>query len=391
MDLLGLGGVRQLAEGLAGLPMFPYFDTAHYIVSVMALREQPGALEVSQRSPFACWFSSMLYCFGGAVLSGIILSEAPVAPLANSTNILLASLMWYLVFYCPLDAVYSCATVLPVRLVLTGMKEVTRTWKILGGVVQANKKYKDGLFVMIAVGWAKGAGGGLISNFEQLVRGVWKPETNELLKMSYPTKVTLIGAVLFSLQQCHYLPLRTPELMLIYTVFIVVNKSLPLYSLYLSAISLYSLFLSAVSLYSLYLSTVSSSLQSLSTVSTSLQSLPLYSLFLQSLPLYSLYLSTVSFYSLDCIESHGYIFRTRMMLMGSSSSPFAPVESALYRTLFARSLPYSPVTNQSQSPTQTPSCLAHPDSKGASSVPNGSPQSEEAADSRESESSKKTN
>lgn len=29
-----------------------------------------------------------------------------------------------------------------------------------------------------------GAGGGLISNFEQLVRGVWKPETNELLNMS---------------------------------------------------------------------------------------------------------------------------------------------------------------------------------------------------------------
>lgn len=29
-----------------------------------------------------------------------------------------------------------------------------------------------------------GAGGGLLSNFEQLVRGVWKPETNELLKMS---------------------------------------------------------------------------------------------------------------------------------------------------------------------------------------------------------------
>lgn len=29
-----------------------------------------------------------------------------------------------------------------------------------------------------------GAGGGLISNFEQLVRGVWKPETNELLRMS---------------------------------------------------------------------------------------------------------------------------------------------------------------------------------------------------------------
>lgn len=29
-----------------------------------------------------------------------------------------------------------------------------------------------------------GAGGGLMSNFEQLVRGIWKPETNELLKMT---------------------------------------------------------------------------------------------------------------------------------------------------------------------------------------------------------------
>jgi len=62
----------------------------------------------------------------------------------------------YLVFYCPVDAVYSLASILPVRLVLTGMKEVTRTWKVLGGVTQAGRKYKDGLFVMIAVGWAKG-------------------------------------------------------------------------------------------------------------------------------------------------------------------------------------------------------------------------------------------
>lgn len=53
-----------------------------------------GALEVSRRSPFACWFSAMLYCFGGAVLSGVIMAQAPIEPLANSTNILLASLMW---------------------------------------------------------------------------------------------------------------------------------------------------------------------------------------------------------------------------------------------------------------------------------------------------------
>ncbi|XP_049460373.1 trimeric intracellular cation channel type B [Epinephelus fuscoguttatus] len=225
MDLFGVLHLDELSHGLANLNMFPYFDMAHYIVSIMSLREQPGALEVSKVSPLACWFSSMLFCFGGAVLSAVMLAEPPVAPLSNSTSVLLASIVWYLVFYCPMDLVYCCAALLPLRLVLSGMKEVTRTWKVLGGVTQAQSKYKDGLLVMIAIGWAKGAGGGLISNFEQLVRGVWRPETNELLKMSYPTKITLIGAVLFALQQTHYLPLQRHHLMLIYTVFIVVNKS----------------------------------------------------------------------------------------------------------------------------------------------------------------------
>lgn len=42
--------------------------------------------------------------------------------------------------------------------------------------------------------------------------------------MFSPTKITLIGAVLFALQQTHYLSLQKHHLMLIYTVFIVVNK-----------------------------------------------------------------------------------------------------------------------------------------------------------------------
>lgn len=225
MDVFAFFNLNELAFALSKLPMFPYFDMAHYIISVMSLREQPGAVCVSQRSPLACWFSSMLYCFGGAVLSALMLADAPVAPLSNTTNLLLATLMWYLVFYCPLDVVYSLASLLPLRLILTAMKEVTRTWKILSGVSQAGSKYSDALFVMMAVGWAKGAGGGLISNFEQLVRGVWKPETNELLKMSYPTKVTLLGAVVFSLQQCRYLPIQTHHLIFIYTLFTVTNKT----------------------------------------------------------------------------------------------------------------------------------------------------------------------
>ncbi|KAF2975131.1 hypothetical protein EK904_005958 [Melospiza melodia maxima] len=181
-------------------------------------------VEVSVRSPLACWFSAMLYCFGGSVLSSLMLGEPPVAFLAKTINILLASSVWYLVFYCPEDIFCRCFSFLPLRLLVAGMKEVTRTWKITDGIAHADTVYKDACLIMVAVGWARGAGGGLISNFEQLVRGVWKPETNELLHMSYPVKVTLIGAVLFTLQRRQYLPIAKHNLVFLYTIFLVVFK-----------------------------------------------------------------------------------------------------------------------------------------------------------------------
>ncbi|NXC28347.1 T38BA protein, partial [Campylorhamphus procurvoides] len=214
----------ELPQLFSSLPMFPFFDLAHYVASVVALKEQRGAVEVSVRSPLACWFSAMLYCFGGSVLSSLMLAEPPIAFLAKGTNILLASSVWYLVFYCPQDAFCRCFSFLPLRLVVAGMKEVTRTWKITAGIAHADSHFKDAWLVMVAVGWARGAGGGLISNFEQLVRGVWKPETNELLKMSYPVKVTLIGAVLFTLQHSQYLPIARHNLVFLYTIFLVIFK-----------------------------------------------------------------------------------------------------------------------------------------------------------------------
>lgn len=204
--------------------MFPVFDVAHYWASVMSAREQPGALDVSRKSPMACWFSAMLYCFGGGILSSILLAEPPVTFLSNTTNILIASLVWYLVYYFPSDLFYNFSCILPIRVTVAAMKEVTRTWKVLAGVTHAHSHYKDAWLVMIVIGWARAAGGGLISNFEQLVRGVWKPESNEFLKMSFPVKVSLVGAILFTMQHAQYLPISRPNLMLVYTLFLIPIK-----------------------------------------------------------------------------------------------------------------------------------------------------------------------
>ncbi|XP_075066451.1 trimeric intracellular cation channel type B [Mixophyes fleayi] len=216
--------ITELSVQFSSLSMFPFFDGAHYLVSAMSAREQEGALDVASRSPMASWFSAMLCCFGGGILSSLMLAEPPVTFLSNSTNIIFASVIWYMVYYFPSDLFYKCFCFLPLRVIAAAMKEVTRTWKILSGVAQANSRFKDAWLVMIANGWAKAAGGGLISNFEQLVRGVWKPESNELLKMSYPVKISLIGAVLFTLQHLELLPIPRYNLMFLYTIFIITAK-----------------------------------------------------------------------------------------------------------------------------------------------------------------------
>nr|DBA28152.1 TPA: hypothetical protein GDO54_008555 [Pyxicephalus adspersus] len=216
--------ITELSVQFSRLSMFPFFDGAHYLVSVLSAREQAGAVDVASRSPMASWFSAMLCCFGGGVLSSLMLAEPPLAILSNSTNIIFASVIWYMVYYFPHDLVYRIFCFLPLRVFAAAMKEVTRTWKILSGVTQAESRFKDAWLVMIANGWAKAAGGGLISNFEQLVRGVWKPENNELLKMSFPVKVSLFGAVLFTLQQIQVLPIARYHLMFIYTMFLITTK-----------------------------------------------------------------------------------------------------------------------------------------------------------------------
>ncbi|XP_068946745.1 trimeric intracellular cation channel type B [Petaurus breviceps papuanus] len=215
---------EELTLAFSRVSMFPFFDIAHYLVSVMTLRQQLGAITVAWQNPLVSWFSAMMHCFGGGILSAFLLGEAPVKFLENNTNVLLASSIWYIVFYCPYDIVSKCYRFPPVKLLAAVMKEVTRTWKIVGGITHASSNYTDAWMVLVAVGWARGAGGNVIISLEQFLRGAWKPETSKLLEISYPVKISLVGAVLFTLQHAEKLPMEKHNLMFCYTFFIVVMK-----------------------------------------------------------------------------------------------------------------------------------------------------------------------
>ncbi|XP_053148055.1 trimeric intracellular cation channel type A isoform X2 [Hemicordylus capensis] len=183
-----------------------------------------GAVELSRQSPVASWVCAMLYCFGSYILADLLLGEAPLDCFSNNASLLLATAVWYLTFYCPLNLFYKCVSFLPVKLIFVAMKEVVRVRKIAVGVHHAHHHYHQGWLVMVTIGFVKGAGVALMSNFEQLLRGIWKPETNELLHMTFPSKASLYGALLFTLQQAHWLPVSKASLIFFFTLFMVTCK-----------------------------------------------------------------------------------------------------------------------------------------------------------------------
>nr|XP_034973054.1 trimeric intracellular cation channel type A [Zootoca vivipara] len=156
MDLVGALDVGDLAAAFARLPVFPVFDLGYFVVSILYLKYEKGAVELSRQSPFASWVCAMLYCFGSYILADLLLGEAPVDYFSNNASVLLATAVWYLTFYCPLNIFYKCVSFLPVKLVFVAMKEVVRVRKIAAGVHHAHHQYHNGWLVMVIVGFVKG-------------------------------------------------------------------------------------------------------------------------------------------------------------------------------------------------------------------------------------------
>jgi hypothetical protein len=185
------------------LKMYPYFDIAHYLLMVATVREElgTGSATFSRRHPLSCWLSSMVVCFAGSFLANFLLGEPVIATFKKHDDIVLATIVWYLVFYSPFDIVYKISKVLPVKIFLCVLKETQRAYKIHHGVAYAAKLYPNAYLIHAIIGTAKGGGSSIIKVFEQLLRGVWNPGNNEILKPSFTTKACVIAAVVFTLDK----------------------------------------------------------------------------------------------------------------------------------------------------------------------------------------------
>ncbi|EYB96444.1 hypothetical protein Y032_0150g2756 [Ancylostoma ceylanicum] len=127
-------------SALQKLRMYPYFDVAHYLLMCESVRADLGAssLPFSRRHPFSCWLSSMLMCFAGGLLACFMLGEPVITPFRRHDDILLASLVWYGVFYSPFDIVHKLISFKLIKVVVSIAKEVQRTHKVLLTAININ-------------------------------------------------------------------------------------------------------------------------------------------------------------------------------------------------------------------------------------------------------------
>ncbi|KAL5276688.1 TMEM38B family protein [Megaselia abdita] len=193
----------DMANQVIKLKMFPYFDIAHSLLSALAVREDLGAnaQAFSRKHPLACWLSTMLVIFSGAMVANVLLGEPVLAPLKNTPQLVVGTAVWYMVFYTPFDIGYKVGKFLPIKIVASAMKEIYRAKKVYDGVSHAAKLYPNAWVIMILIGTMKGNGAGFTKLLERLIRGAWTPTAMEFMQPSFYTKASLIASVIFVLDK----------------------------------------------------------------------------------------------------------------------------------------------------------------------------------------------
>ncbi|KAK7100245.1 trimeric intracellular cation channel type 1B.1-like [Littorina saxatilis] len=223
----------DVATVVTKLKMYPYFDVAHMILCCMAVRDDivpqaqaAGAqvLSFQRRHPVSSWMSSMLVCFAGSIIANLLLGEPIITPFKDHRSLLTATIIWYMVNFCPFDLVYKIGKFLPFKLLLCVLKETQRAHKVYHGVVHTAKLYPNAYFIIVLIGTIKGNGSSIMKNFERLVRGGWNPANNETLQPTFITKASLVASIIFLCERLNYISVPHPFIYFGVVIFFVYFK-----------------------------------------------------------------------------------------------------------------------------------------------------------------------
>ncbi|CAH3020843.1 unnamed protein product [Porites evermanni] len=201
------------AGQFANIPMFPVLQCAHYTIMCLKLRMEAGSLSFAYTHPMSCWVSSILTCFAGTIMANFLLGNALILPLLDMQQIAILTVIWYLVFFCPLDLFTKIFMLKPFWIALLVLKEAHRAKNVLKGVEMASLAYPDAWLVMIAIGTAKGSDK-IQPKYLDTLYLYFSISTPVYLKFTV-TKLAILGSILVIMVRKRMLDFSTPEVLLL--------------------------------------------------------------------------------------------------------------------------------------------------------------------------------
>lgn len=192
--------MEEVADFLYDLPK-DYglaFDIVHYIVSLQGERADLGDdfESVTKLNPLASWISSMMVCFAGGILAAPLCGEPMLSALVDDPmRLLIATALWYMMFYFPKDMIYKASK--QAKIPLYTIKGLYYPKKILSGIKHAKHIFKQNPLAAVVIATVKGNGSGLIKPFARLARGRWSPDVFESIKPSLTTKYCFLCALIY--------------------------------------------------------------------------------------------------------------------------------------------------------------------------------------------------
>ena len=177
----------------------------HYLLAALAVRSEVG-LTRSRAQPLATWMATMSASFAGSLLANPLLGKPVLAAMSNEyqvrqwlycnvcsvyesvVKVMLATIIWWGVFFSPGDLVYSISKNKMVYIPTCVIKEIYRAKKIVGGMEDARKLFPENVMIILMIGTLKGNGSGFMKPITRLIIGDWIPAKTEILKMSTTTK-----------------------------------------------------------------------------------------------------------------------------------------------------------------------------------------------------------
>jgi len=187
--------------------LFLYFQAAHFLLVINGVKSSWNN-KVSKEQPFLTWCLSMTCCFGGGVIVKLLSGGKPLAGLNDNTSVLLASVIWWGVFYFPLNLVSNLMKYKSIGCILYLFKELLRSKKVVKGVTIGLQAYPDSVLSPIILGVVASCGGSFIKSSSTLFNSQWNSQSIVNYRASFVTKFCLMFSFCHVLCAYEFLPVK---------------------------------------------------------------------------------------------------------------------------------------------------------------------------------------